>query len=366
MSERRYVFLVVHTADRRYSGGGVLRAAQYWSEGWRARGMAPQMRIVPARGSGRLWWSPFVLLVCLVRMMVGRLLGRIALVHVNIAARGSTWRKLFVVAMARLLRLPLILHLHAHDYPGFFLAVPAMGQWVIRWMFQTADRVIVLGGGWRSYVVDQLGVARERVEILHNAVPDPLPGGELPKRDSAVPQICFLGILGDRKGVPTLLRALAHPVVHAHAYGAVIAGNGDVDHYRSMAADLDLSDRVSFPGWIHAPDAASLYSRSDIFVLPSRAEGLSSSLIEAMAYGLAIVTTPVGAHGEVIASGDNGLLVPVDDVEALAVSLDQLLANPAKRVELGRRARESFLAQFELEAFLDRLEAIYLSVQAPR
>lgn len=352
--------MVVPAVAANGNGGGIVSAAQYWSEGWRARALQPPLRLVAARGGGSVWLSPAYLLVCLGRLFLDALFGRVDLVHVNVSARASTWRKLPVVVLARLLRLPVIVHLHSGEYPGFYAQVPAIGKRMIRWMFRAADRVIVLGDRWRRFVVAELDVPPARVAVLHNAIPAP-PGQDRPGMAAKgdVPRIVFVGLVAQKKGLDDLLAALAGAELQPMSWHLTVAGQGEVKRYKAMAESLGIGARVDFAGWLSRDDLQSLYRTSDVFVLPSYGEGLSNALLEAMAHGLAIVATPVGAHEEAVAEGRDGLLVRPGRTDELAQALVRLLASEAERRRFGDAARARFLAQFEINACLDRMRAIH-------
>lgn len=329
---------------------------------WRHAGRRPEMIAIASRGAGPVWLSAVYLPVCLLRIAWGTLLGRVALVHVNVASRGSCLRKFIVIAVARLLRRPVVLHLHGGGFRSFYEGLTPLAQRAVRWMFGTAARVLVLGEVWREFVCTALGVPNDRVIVLPNAVADPLRGASARPDAQAPPLVCFLGRLADGKGVPILLQALADPAVRKHDFQAVLAGDGDIARYREQARQLGLSDRVNFVGWLDRSAVAELYRNSDIFVLPSHAEGLSVALLEAMAYGLAVVATPVGAQAEVIEDGINGLLVAPGDRAALAAALDRLLVDEDARRSLGANARTRFLERYEIGRCVEMLERVYRDV----
>jgi len=227
-------------------------------------------------------------------------------------------------------------------------------------MFQDADRVVVLGERDRSMLTALLGVDAGRIVIAHNCVPDPGP------RDNRIsdeaPLIVFLGRLSERKGVTELLLALGHASMRALQWRAVLAGDGPVENYRRQAAALGLSERVDFPGWLDSAGIRALCARADILVLPSHAEGLAMAVVEGLAHGLAVVTTRVGAHEEVIVDGETGLFVPVGDKEVLARTLAKLVSDPAQCSRLSAKGRAHYLRHFSMAAYLQSLEQLYGAV----
>ena len=276
--------------------------------------------------------------------------------HIHMAGRGSTLRKLVLTAAARTLGCTHVLHLHDYDYITDFTGRPAWQQALVRRMFQGADRVVVLGRRDREMATGLLGVEPARVVVLRNCVPDPGPHPHAGGRD---PVIVFLGRLGARKGVPELLAALAHPAMAALRWRAILAGDGPLERYREEAAARGLADRVSMPGWMEEAETRALCTRADILVLPSHHEGMAMAVLEGLAHGVAVVTTPVGAHDEAIDDGRSGVFVPVGDAEALAAALAALVADPDRRAALAAGARARFVERFSMASYLPALRHLY-------
>lgn len=360
-----YILVAVPALGASAVGGGIVRGTAYLQQAWDAQSLQPPLRRMATRGEGALLWSALLVLKFCLVLVVDSLRGRIVLVHINLSSYGSTWRKLVVMAVVRLCRRPVVLHLRGSVYDEFFRGLGGPGRALVRWLFRSADRVIVLGNDWRRFVIEEIGADASRVVVRHNAVPDPR------RSDDAVPperpgRIVFLGRIGARKGVPELLDALARPDVAAQEWQATLAGDGDIGQFRERAAALGLGDRVAFPGWLSVADSQALLRQARIFVLPSHAEGLSNALLEAMAFGRAIVATPVGGHAEVITDGKNGLLVAPGNSDALADALLRLLRQDDLAAAFGTRARAAFEAGFEMGRYARRLKDLYDDVLASR
>lgn len=316
--------------------------------------------------------SPFILWGAMALMIKDRLVAPGRVHHLHIAGRGSTARKLVLGACARTLGCTHVLHLHDFDYAADFLRRPIWQRRAIRALFRGADRVIVLGERDRATATELLGVPPRSIGVLHNAVPDPQQGRDaLAKTQATAPQadpqgtpckIVFLGQLGPRKGVPELLSALAHPNMQSLNWSAVLAGDGPVDEYHAEAERLGLLDRVSLPGWLGSAETRALCERSDILVLPSHGEGMAMAVLEGLAHGLAVVTTRVGAHEEILRDWETCLFVPVGDVEALANALGNLVAHPEMRAKLAQAGRAHYLNALSIDAYVGKLDALHRSV----
>lgn len=297
------------------------------------------------------------------RMALDRATAPDRIAHIHMAGRGSTVRKILLCGWARTLGCRHVLHLHDYHYAADYEARPGWQRSLVRAMFAGADAAVVLGDPDRRLAVQRLQADPHRVVVLHNAVPDP---GERPAPPPGPPCILFLGRLSERKGVPELLQALARPGMASLPWRAVLAGDGPVEDYRRQAEALGLAGRIEMPGWLDRPATEALCRQADILVLPSHAEGMSMAVLEGMAHGLAVVTTPVGSHPEVLRDGDSGLFVKPGDVQALAEALDRLLSAPDLRRALGARARARFLSDFSMAAYGRQLDRLYAAIGAER
>ncbi|MBB4190474.1 glycosyltransferase involved in cell wall biosynthesis [Rhizobium aethiopicum] len=344
----------------RENGGGIGRMVGYISS--TAKEAGETHLVTDTRGPRwSLVTSPMRMLSAILMMAKDRIIAPARIHHIHIAGRGSTTRKLILTEAARLLGCSHILHLHDYDYASDFAARSPRQQMLIRRMFQHADQVVALGQRDRVTLTTLLGVDERRVAVIRNCVPDP---GARSVHVGKMPLIVFLGRLSERKGVGELLLALSHPIMKALQWRAVLAGDGPVEDYRRQAAALGLSDLVKMPGWLGADEAQALCARADILVLPSHAEGLAMAVVEGLAHGLAVVTTRVGAHGEVISDGETGIFVPVGDKDALAAALAKLVSDPEIRNRLSAKARAHYLNQFSMKAYMRSLEKLYDAVSA--
>ena len=344
------------------NGGGIGRLVGYILNEKSARF---QHRVIDTRGPR---WNPLLspwrLVQAMAAMAVVRQSAPPTLHHLHIAGRGSTARKLILGAWARMLGAPYVLHLHDYDYASDLARRPRWQFRAIRSLFRGAAHVIVLGRRDAATVGYSLDVPESKRTVLRNCVPDPGPLPVAPRSKNRKISILFLGQLGPRKGVPELLDALASPPLADETWQATLAGDGPVEYFRDQAARLGLAGRVMFPGWVDADGAERLRKQADILVLPSYAEGFAMAVLEGLAQGLAVITTRVGAHGEVLIDGQNSLLVAPGDVPALSSALSRLIDDSELRIRLASEGRKLFLSRFGIEGYVRALESLQ-SVQLP-
>ena len=153
------------------------------------------------------------------------------------------------------------------------------------------------------------------------------------------PLVIFTGRLHFQKAIDRLIRAWQAVFAAQPQAALLILGEGQEEAMlRQLASDLKLTDSIHFLG--HIEGVLPYLRASDVFVLPSLFEGVSLSLLEAMACGMPVVTTNIGGTREVIRDNLDGLLVEPDDVPGLAARLNHVLADPVLRQRVGEQARK--------------------------
>ena len=232
---------------------------------------------------------------------------------------------------SRLLRLPIVLHLHDYNYRESLQRFPKLVRLAARSMFRISSNVVVLGLNDRALVETELGVCHDRVAVIPNAVPAPAQKRRAIASDRPV-HILFLGNPSRRKGLHDLIAALATDTLRDLEWQMTVAGGGnEIDTFRKLANSAGLAGRINFTGWVDRNETNALLKSADIVALPSHAEGMAMSILEGMSYGLCIVCTPVGSLGEVIEDEVTGLVVQPGDVNRLSTALARAVSDPALR-----------------------------------
>lgn len=312
------------------------------------------------RGQGSILLSPFYLVLFLVRMTLLKILGRIDVLHINLSSHGSTRRKIIVARWAHILGIPYIIHLHGSRFRQFWNeSAPSTANTITR-MLASAARIVVLGNIWKAFVTGKVPAVRDRIVIIPNATP--IPRLSHIDDNAGSLRILFLGRIGARKGVPQLVEALSM-LPRGGTWKATIAGDGEVEETRREIDRLGLAQRVIMPGWVGADDVAELLSRSDVLVLPSFDENLPMSVIEGMAAGLAIITTPVGAVEDIIIDRETGLLVPSGDSKAIAEAITLLVQKPVLRKTIAENAKAFQRQNLDIGLYVKTLEKLWISTR---
>lgn len=280
-------------------------------------------------------------------------------VHIHFASRASSRRKMALARLALALGCKLVMHAHGGGYADYWAALTPRARRRVSQVLARAHAVVVLGERWRAFFVS-IGVPRERIVVFTNPVALPRSVPVRMPRDEVV--FVFLGVVREAKGVFDLVDALAALAPQARAkVKLVIAGNGEHEALRRRIARHGLEARVELREWLDAQQRDALLASADAFVLPSHREALPMALLEAMAWGLPAICTPVGSVPEIVRDGDNALLTPVRDIAALAGALERLSLDHELRARLGAAARRS-VQGMAVESYVEKLRSLYEAV----
>src|SRR4051812_5170492 len=364
-AEGRFIYIAVPWTPL---GGGMYKVADYLIQAQLEGAQGPVLRPLDTRGSGSAAASLVQVMRAVGQLARAKFAGRVAGVHVNMAERLDFVRESIVLVACRLLRIPAVLHLHAAQLHHSYREFPAPLRVVVRWIFSLPQSCVVLGQVSADFVTRELRVPPERVEIVINGVPQPKAARRAER--PAVPRVLFVGNLSERKGVPELLEALAHPALARVPLELTLAGGGDIAGYAEQARQLGVAGKVDFHGWATQEQVEQLLSQADVLVLPSHDEGLPLAILEALAHGVAVVCTPVGEIPHVLSHGHTACFVEPGAPASIARGLAQVLTDTQLRERLERKGQALHQAQFSLRHFAASIARIHqrmfgLSAQLP-
>jgi glycosyltransferase involved in cell wall biosynthesis len=342
--------IIIAAPGKGIGKGGVIRQMQYLVEEGKKH---PESGIVfhwLCTHSGNKFW-PIYFIIPLMKLIWLKLQGKADLLHLNIASYGSFYRKYMLYRLAKILGIPHLAHLHGGGFLDFYAQGSARRKSCIEALFQQAQSVLVLGKASLSFA-KEIGVSADRCHLLPNAVPTP---PQVSKGGGEVPHLVFAGHLIERKGVGDLIEALA--MLKELSWRATLAGSGEEARFKQQADDAGLADRIDFPGWLDDAGIQALYQEADIMVLPSHIENQPLCILEAMAHGLAIVTTDVGTVREMVTE-NTALVTKVSQNSELAKSLRFLLENPAEIRSMAEAGHAHHLKHSSLKQYFNEYSKI--------
>ena len=229
-----------------------------------------------------------------------------------------------------------------------------------KWLYRKPDVVVTTSEQIRDHVIEIAGLPLHRVVSIPTGIDtsrfvprDTLTEKPIQRRDCFV--VVMVATLRSWKGHRYAIEAIADlPEVHL-----VIAGDGpQYSALKQMTIDYGVESRVEFAG--HVEDVVSIYNSADCFLQPSTAnEGVSQSVLQAMACELPVIVSDIGGLNEVVIDGLNGLLVNKEDSLAIKQALKTYMTSPETMLDYGRRARETAKQKYSIEIMRDKMATIY-------
>ncbi len=242
---------------------------------------------------------------------------------------------------------------------------------ILKWLNQNAARkaarIVTISDALERFVVDVEGIPVEKVKTIRYGLSANVEGCSVEEARQMLQAasheqiVLFIGRLVEQKGVDVLLRAFAQVrTQHPRARLKIVGDGGLRNQLETLARQLGIGEVTQFVGWL--TDAQRLMPGSDMVVVPSRWEGFGLVTLEAMRHARPLLVSSVSALPEIVVDGETGLLVPPDDVTALATALDDLLAHPEKAAAMGKAGRERLINTFSVEKMVQATAELYQQI----
>jgi glycosyltransferase involved in cell wall biosynthesis len=258
---------------------------------------------------------------------------------------------------ARLARVPVVVHTrHGQRFQASWHTTA-----VFRLATSLVDRVVCVSHDSERLSASE-GLAARRLCTIWNGIDVSRFAYRVPRAGGPA---VMVGRISPEKDVATLLHAVAQALKEQPAFRLHIAGDGAcVPDLKRLAAELGLGEQVVFLGQVR--DVPALLAEASLFVLPSLTEGISLTLLEAMARGLPVVTTRVGGNPEIVVEGETGLLVPVQAPTELARAMLSLHNDPERSRRMGLAGRRRVEVHFDVRRMVRDYETLYEQLRQRR
>jgi len=281
------------------------------------------------------------------------------LVYVHLGSNASLYRESIFIVLAKLFGRKCVAHFHAGDIDNYFPRQSFIGQWFIRRAINACDGLIAVS----NESARQLRMLADapRLVVIANAIDTAVfDAGDRSARvergaDTAV-RLLFVGAIGKLKGERDLIRALAILRERGGELNVKVSflGYGS-ESLEPVCREAGVLDLIEFLGAVALEKRIEFFRQADIFVLPTYAEAMPMSIIEAMAAGLPVISTNVGGIPELIENDVDGLLFAPGDVSDLADKIAFLLENEFVRREFGAKAAQKARRQFDIRQYVKKL-----------
>lgn len=282
------------------------------------------------------------------------------LIHIHSSFGPSFYRKIPFICMAVLAGKPVINHIHGADYTTFYERAGFWKKWLVRRVYNKCDALIALSQEWKTRLAQI--VPREKVFVVENY--STLHEDALRERCARDCRntVLFLGELGIRKGcydIPEVAKKVSEKLPNVKF---ILAGAGEPKEeaqIRRRIYEFGLSGNVAFTGWVRGEEKDHLLRQADVFFLPSYHEGMPMSILDAMGYGLPVVSTCVGGIAKCVRDGKNGFLREPGDKQGFADAIVAILANSRRRIQMSEASFNIAAESYSLESHIAKIEAVY-------
>lgn len=271
------------------------------------------------------------------------------IVHFQFSLRKDAKRSYYFFKIAKLLGKKTIIHLHCGDQ------LPQIWSPMYEEMFTKCDMALVLSPSIKRKVEEYIGTDH-RVEVLFNPCPTI---GTVTPIEKHQKEILFAGTLNSNKGYADLIKGFAKIAQKHSDWKVVFAGNGQVEQAKALAQSLDIENQCQFLGWVNGEQKDAAFRRASVLCLASYQEGFPMAVLDAWAYGLPVITTPVGGIHDIADDGRNMLLFNPGDIDALAIQMEKMICDDKLRHAI---AEESILlahTTFNVQTINKQLGEIY-------
>lgn len=295
------------------------------------------MRFIPTWRNGnvlvKLWYAFYSYVVFLWYMLFNK---SIKIVHIQGAAFASFERNIFFVRVGKIFGKKVIMHMHCADFESYYN--PSSHKQRIVDTINACDLYLVLSDSWKSYF-ESIGVKSNIIKVLNNTITPPVV--RKIERSPETFNLLYLGVIGQRKGIYDILKALKNNKKEFDGKVCLrVGGNKEEEKLMACIHDYGLQDMVTFEGFVSGEKKIECLNWADAYILPSFNEGLPIGILEAMAYGHPIISTSVGGIPEVVKDGVNGIIVEPGNVEQIATAISTFVEHKHLIREYGNRSLE--------------------------
>lgn len=278
----------------------------------------------------------------------------IDIVHLHVAQAGSFYRKSLFLIMAKVMNRPVILHMHASQFDIFYKKNGETGKKYIKWIFEKANRVVVLSESWLEFYQT---IADSKFCVMENAVTVP----KVNYYNLHSKNIVCFGRLGKRKGTYDILNLAKRIQKKYPKYTFILYGDGEISKVHKIIENQKITN-VKIGGWIEGSKKQGILEDIKLHLLPSYSEGMPMSILETMGYGIPNITTCVGGIPKVITSGENGYLVHPGDIDSIEKLIIEVIENKEKMNRMSEESYQTIKRQFSIKAYHIKWNNLYKKI----
>ncbi len=344
---------VLVIATSRKTRGGITSVVLAHEKGFQWKDF--HCRWLETHRDGGIW----VKLMYMVKaLLLGTLLiPKYDILHIHLSEPPSALRKLPFMWWAKVWGKKTIVHFHSFSIET---TLNSKWAWLYRYHFEKTDRLITLSNYWKHECGKFIGSC-QKVIVIYN----PCPTKERPNASEDLIDemqnkvILYAGTVNPRKGYADLIKAFSKIAKQHQDWSVVFAGNGELQKGQNLTAEYGISEQTMFLGWCSGEKKDRVFRGASIFCLPSYAEGFPMAVLDAWAYGLPVVTTPVGGIPDIADDGNNMLLFQPGDIDKLAECLNRMISDSELRKRISKESVRLSTTMFNINTINHQIGELY-------
>jgi glycosyltransferase involved in cell wall biosynthesis len=306
---------------------------------------------ISVRGDGCQFIKLLQLILGLIKLSWTLATDSINIVHAHPSENLGFYRYIPFLLVSKCMQKKVIFHIHGGMFDEFYKSQSSIQKKIVKSALLSCDMVICLSEYWAS-VFRHIGVSK--IVVIKNTVFQPETNPYNPLSNG----ITFMGFIEPRKGIYDLIKAL--PKIDKHIELTLnICGSGDDSTLDALINVNKSNVTIIKHGWIDSKQKDAILRDTLIFILPSYHEGLPMVVLEAMAYGVPVISTPVGGIPELIENGIDGFLVNPGDINALTKAINQLNSDRDLRIQMSKASFAKIKDGYTMDASFKALHRVY-------
>jgi len=288
------------------------------------------------------------------------LFNRPNIVHIHSSFGSSFYRKLPFVYLSFWFKIPIINHIHGADFDEFYISASKRKKEKIKRVYNKCDYLIALSDEWKERL-SQI-VPKEHIVIIENYSTIHKDALEDRLKRNVNNKVLFLGEIGERKGcfdIPSVVELVVRSIPDVQF---ILAGSGseeDENKVKTLLREKKVDQNVSFPGWVRDEEKDKLLRESDLFFLPSYNEGMPMSVLDAMGYGLPVLSTNVGGIPKIVLNDENGFCFNPGDIELMSKAIIDILHSEENRCKFSEMSVKLVELKLSLGKHINKMENLY-------
>lgn len=319
-----------------------------------------EFKFLPSYKGGHKLYKFIIFIGCTITLILRLIFDRkISVIHIHGASNGSFWRKRHIINLSKFFRKKIVYHIHGGGFKDFYYS--SINKNRILKTLSKCDVIVALSERWKDYFISELFC--KNVIIINNIISEP--HFEKPNRlnNENIVKYLYLGHIYKAKGIFDLVevffenKEIYEGKVELHIGGGMF----EVDKLVNYISIHNLNSIIKFHGWVKGEEKISLLNDCDVYILPSYAEGLPISILEAMSYSMPIISTLVGGIPEIVEPMENGILITPGDKQQLREGIDFFLSDQSIIESMGNKSKIRSM-DFLPETVVKQLLSLYTTL----